>query len=544
MERKERKVLFLTIGTILIGVFFSFLSAISLHRSEKLAIQHEVQKDVENTAMSLSRELNIGIELLYALRNQFALVEQMDEATFVKFAEKSMDRHQNIRAMEWAEVVDGNEREHYEIDVSQDASSFKIVERKENAKHADLIEASERNRYFPVRYITPFKSNEHLLGFDLASNADMKGALEMSWYRGVPIATPNLRFKTALDADLAFIMLLPVFNGDPETNAQRKEALRGFLLVRFAVKDIFELATNNTVKESINLELLDKSANQEQNAIHRHFVDKADETAQALSFTSEAIFFAGRQWFIRGIPSAHYVQSRLSIAPHIIFLVGVFIFSLLAYIIYSLQHRALNIQQRVDAKTSQLRQANSKLEKMSMSDGLTGYHNKEYFDECTDAELKRAHRDRLPISLLFIDIDNIAGYNELNGRVAGDRIIRLIGHAASDILKRPGDLLSRYEGGMFSVLLPNTKDGAPIAELCLCAIQNLKIPFDLQGNIVTVSIGGVTVIDSQEVSADKLVTYAQIALGKAIAGGRNQSFWLYNPEEETAKKGHDKKGSK
>ena len=536
----QKRVLFVAMGTFFVGVFFSFLAALSLHRTEKLAIRHEIQKDVENTALSLSRELTVGIEILYALRNQLASVKKMNESTFMQFAEKSMGRHQNIRAMEWAERVESAQRKGYENAVSADVKDFKINEKNEKEER---VAVEDRQRYFPVRYITPYQSNENLIGFDLASNKEIFRALKMSWYQALPIATPDHRQKTSSKNSPFYIMLLPVFEGEPKTSAQRKEVLRGFLLVRFAVEDIFELATNSTVKESINLELLDKDFNQNQKVIYSHYVDLSTLYIDDLTYNTEPIFFSGREWLLRGTPSADYVKSRLSIAPKMIFFVGVFIFGLLAYIIYSLQHRALNIQQRVDAKTSQLRQANRKLEKMSKSDGLTGYNNRDYFEESTDAELKRAQRDKLPISMLLIDFDNIKQYNEQNGRVAGDRIIRLIGHAIADVLKRPGDLLARYEGGTFSVLLPNTQDGAPIASLCIDAIEHLKIPFDAKGKCITVSIGGVTVIDSHEMSGSKLLTYAEIALGKAIAMGRNQFFWIYYPEANQPQKEAEEKVS-
>lgn len=518
----------------MIGLFFSFLAAISLYQSEKLAIKYELQKDVENTVLSLSRELNIGIELLYALKNQLTMVGDINQAKFVAFSEIAMSRHPNIRSLEWAEVVQGKNRALFEADVGKEFSGFSIVE---SDLRGELISAAARKRYFPVRYVSPYQSNEHVLGFDLASIAVIKNALEMSWYRGVPIATPAFRFRQELGSPIGFIMLLPVFNGDPETDAQRKLALRGFLLVRFDVKDIFELAISNTVKESINLELIDKGFNKNNQVIYSNLVDISAKEMKALSVISEPIFFAGREWAIRGIPSADYLHSRLSIASQMIFLVGVVIFSLLAYLIYSLQHRALNIQQCVDAKTRQLRQANSKLEKMSKSDGLTGYHNREYFDECIDAELKRAHRDGLPISLLMVEIDYMSDYNDKNGRVAGDRLIRLIGNAIAEVLKRPGDLLARYDGETFAVLLPNTKEGCPIGDLCFNAIKCLQIPFDsgvkekTKQKSVTVSIGGVTVMETQEVSAHGLVTYSGIALGKAVMSGRNKAIWLYSPEK-------------
>lgn len=522
--RMDKKVLLVTVGTVFVGLFFSFVSAISLYHSEKIAIEYEIQKDVGNTALSLSRELNISVELLYALRNQLTVLDDINQQHFSQFAQVAMSRHKNIQAMEWAQLITQEQKTEFESQIGQ----LSIVEQNKNG---DLVNVSKRDRYMPVRYVYPYPSNQPVLGFDLASNLEIKKALEMSWYRGVPIATPSFRFKQELASPIGFILLLPVFTGDPETNAQRKQALRGFLLVRFDVKDIFEQAIKNTVKESINLELIDKGLNPKDKVIYRNLVHFSGPVVSSFTFTSEPIFFAGRTWELRGIPSAHYVHSRLSQIPYIIFFVGMIIFCLLAYLLYILQHRALIIQQHVDAKTRQLRSANKKLEQMSKSDGLTGFHNRDYFEECMEAEVKRAHRDDLPISLLLLTIDDISLYSEQNGRVAGDRLIRMVGNAISDVLKRPGDLLARYDGETFAVLLPNTKDGAPIANLCTVAIAELKLPFysSLNSERVSISIGGITVQEGPDLSGARLVDYARKALNQAHRAGTNQSHWLYLP---------------
>ncbi|NGN96950.1 diguanylate cyclase [Grimontia sp. S25] len=524
-----KRVLYSTILTVFVGLFFSFLAAMSLYQSEQQSIEHEIQKDVENAALSLGRELNIGIELMYALRNQLLMNEDINENAFINLSQVVMDRHPNIHAMEWAEVVNENDRELYEAEAALEFALFEIVELSEEG---NLVSAVSRSRYFPVRYVHPYENNQNVMGFDLASRPLMKDALEMSWYRGVPIATPAIRLKREFEDHSAFLMLLPVFFGDPETDADREEALRGFLVALFDVSDIFDLAINNTVKESINLELVDKGLSEQSGVIYSNVVDLAQPPVEALRYESEPIFFAGREWLLRGTPSASYVHSRMSIVPHLIFFIGVLIFSLLAYLLYMLQYRAMTIQRRVDEKTRELRDANKKLEKLSKSDGLTGYYNRDYFKLIVEAEVRRSQRDNLFISLMIIEIDQMSKYNTKHGRVAGDKAIRLIGAAISDTLKRPGDLLARYSGETFAVLLPNTKDGAPMAEACIEAVQKLRLPFDKEEGpaIISISIGGVTVQEAKSLDAAKVLAYGEVALGKVVAEGRGTYNWVYVPE--------------
>lgn len=524
-----KRVLSSTIITVLVGLFFSFLAAMSLYQSEQQSIKHEIQKDVENAALSLSRELNISIELLYALRNQLVMTETLTESNFVALAEAVMDRHPNIHAMEWSEFVLAKERELYEAEAALEFALFEIVELNEDG---NLVSAGARSQYFPVRYVTPFEDNQNVMGFDLGSRTSMKNAIMMSWYRGVPIATPAIRLKREFEDHSGFLMLLPVFYGDPETDADRRSALRGFLLALFDVSDIFDIAISNTVKQSINLELLDRGLNRQSDIIYSNVVDLGQPPVEGLSYTSEPIYFAGREWLLRGTPSADYVDAKMSAYPHMIFVVGVLIFSLLAYLLYMLQYRAMTIQKRVDEKTRELREANKKLEKLSKSDGLTGCYNREYFEEAVRSEVRRTQRDNLFLSLMIIEIDNMSKYNAKHGRVAGDKVIRLISQSISDTLKRPGDLLARYGGETFAVLMPNTKDGAPIAQQCMAAVSELKLPFDKEEGqeIMTVSIGGVTILDVSHLEELKVVSYAELALGKAVMQGRNEYQWMYVPE--------------
>ncbi|AMG32044.1 diguanylate cyclase [Grimontia hollisae] len=524
-----KRVFYSTVLTVLVGLFFSFLAAMSLYQSEQQSIKHEIQKDVENAALSLGRELNIGIELMYALRNQLLMSEQINETVFVGLSQAVMDRHLTIKSMQWAEIVSGENRDLYEAEAELEFALFEIVELSEEG---NLIPAEKRERYFPVRYIHPYEENQNVLGFDLASRPSMKEALEMSWYRGVPIATPAIRLKREFEDHSGFLMLLPVFYGEPETDAERESTLKGFLVALFDVSDIFNMAINNTVKESVNLKLLDSGLSAQSGVIYSNVVDLSEPPAEALSYRSAPIYFAGREWLLYGTPSAFYIRDRMSIYPHLIFFIGVLIFTLLAYLIYMLQHRALTIQKRVDEKTRALREANKKLERLSKSDGLTGFYNRDYFEDMLAAEVRRTKRDNLCLSLMIIEIDHMSRYNAKHGRVAGDKAMRLIGSSISDTLKRPGDLLARYDGASFAVLLPNTKDGAPMAEACMDAIKTLHLPFDKEegDEVISISIGGVTMLEAALLDASNVMAYGEIALGKAISEGRGRYRWIYLPE--------------
>jgi diguanylate cyclase (GGDEF)-like protein len=105
------------------------------------------------------------------------------------------------------------------------------------------------------------------------------------------------------------------------------------------------------------------------------------------------------------------------------------------------------------------------LEHAAGTDGLTGLHNRRWMNEAFSRQLDRCARDSAPSSLVLIDVDALKAYNDRAGHLAGDLLIC----AVADVLARhirPGDLLARFGGDEFCLLLPATPlpDALNVAE--------------------------------------------------------------------------------
>jgi len=180
-----------------------------------------------------------------------------------------------------------------------------------------------------------------------------------------------------------------------------------------------------------------------------------------------------------------------------------------------------------DSKRSQkdLENAYSAVEALASTDPLTGIANRRRFEQGLSAEWRRGLRDRAPLSLLMIDVDLFKSFNDNYGHPRGDSCLRQVAEAAQDIVARPGDLVARFGGEEFAIILPNT-DGAGamrLAEEICQAMRQRQLPH--RGNpsgIVTISVGCATMVPAFGLHAVNLVEAADQALYMAKNRGRNQ----------------------
>jgi diguanylate cyclase (GGDEF)-like protein/PAS domain S-box-containing protein len=164
------------------------------------------------------------------------------------------------------------------------------------------------------------------------------------------------------------------------------------------------------------------------------------------------------------------------------------------------------------------------LEQLATRDGLTGLANRRCFDETLHGEWARALRQRQPLSLLMVDVDNFKAYNDANGHLGGDECLKRIATAVASEM-RANDLVARYGGEEFAVILPNQslKGAATVAERIRARVEQLQVPNALlPGEHVTVSIGAATAIAAPDNQASDLVATADAALYRAKHMGRNR----------------------
>ena len=161
------------------------------------------------------------------------------------------------------------------------------------------------------------------------------------------------------------------------------------------------------------------------------------------------------------------------------------------------------------------------LHKLATTDGLTGLPNRRQLMSALDIEVARAARSRRPLTLALLDIDHFKTINDRHGHPAGDAVLVAVAEVLRDVT-RGGDLLGRFGGEEFAVLMPDTSlDQAQLGcERLRRAIERRILSFpDGSTGFVTVSTGVARLVGAEGLT--QLIHRADVALYEAKAGGRN-----------------------
>ncbi len=171
-----------------------------------------------------------------------------------------------------------------------------------------------------------------------------------------------------------------------------------------------------------------------------------------------------------------------------------------------------------------LEEANRELAALSTSDPLTKVHNRRYFDEVIDSEVRRAVRSRRPLCVMMADIDHFKAINDTHGHLIGDQCLRLVAKTIRRNAGRTNDLVARYGGEEFALVLSDItpSNALIVAERVRTSVE--KLIFIDQGSPVKlrISIGIVGWIPLKEEIPANLIQIADQALYQAKKNGRNR----------------------
>ncbi|MFC2156649.1 diguanylate cyclase [Acidobacteriota bacterium] len=199
----------------------------------------------------------------------------------------------------------------------------------------------------------------------------------------------------------------------------------------------------------------------------------------------------------------------------------------------------LQTGRRIIKLESQLLDTQAELQKIATHDGLTQIWNRVAILNILDEEIERSVREKLPVGVIMIDIDQFKTVNDTHGHQAGDLVLINVANNLKNSL-RPYDKIGRYGGDEILIVLPNCslQDLEHVSVRLLRSVAEEKVDFDGKSIMVTISIGGISSESNQKISSHLMIQESDKALYRAKNDGRNR--FSISDEFDTGKKGVQK----
>jgi diguanylate cyclase (GGDEF)-like protein len=175
-------------------------------------------------------------------------------------------------------------------------------------------------------------------------------------------------------------------------------------------------------------------------------------------------------------------------------------------------------RRQLDTTNEMLRKQNAELERLSLTDGLTGLANHRLLMQRLEEETHRFHRHGRPFSVLVADVDNFKAYNDQFGHPAGDDVLRHVGTFLRAVT-RGTDCVARNGGDEFCILLAETPadEVARLAERIRERLKTARFP----GAQITLSLGAAS-LPADGVTPDSVLGAADDAMYRAKREGRDR----------------------
>jgi diguanylate cyclase (GGDEF)-like protein len=197
------------------------------------------------------------------------------------------------------------------------------------------------------------------------------------------------------------------------------------------------------------------------------------------------------------------------------------------HLVAGLEAQALLLERQVEERTRELMAANTRLERLSHRDALTGIANRRRFEQVLQREWAQARQAGHSFTVVVFDVDHFKAYNDHYGHPAGDRVLRRVARSlAAGLSPAERHRIARYGGEEFVLVLSGLAEdaAAELAESLRSAVTTLAIPHGLGGSegVVTLSGGLASCVAQPGRAAKEVVAAADSMLYAAKAAGRNR----------------------
>lgn len=473
--RRHRERLYtwlIAIGGILLAAGAAMVASDYARKAADESFRREVAPRAAAIEGAVARHVQITRSLAAFMSGR----GEASAADFRSFVDVMRADVAGIQALQWMPRVSEAERAAFEAQADADLPGFRITGPVDPWL---LDESMAREHYFPVRYVEPLMGNERVLGQDIAAGEQEAAALSKALQVHDVAATGRLALIQDDGVYHGVLLVAPVFNGGGE--------LRGYVGALLRIDVALEAAFAGMPPVGLLIHVTDASDPGSERALHV-FSDRLTVLSDLLKVSTDVrpkgvaaellamheVSVANRTWRVYMEPGPGYFPPVPPVPTWLAALAVLLVTAIITTLLLLMQKRA------------QL------LARSSLSDGLTGLANRAFCDRMLLAEWERAVRHGKWLSVLVIDVDHFADYNDQLGPLAGDDCLRRIAGVLATVPSRASDIPCRYSGDRFALVLPETDhEGArQLGERIRKAVRELRLahPGRTPEPVVTISV--------------------------------------------------------
>ncbi len=389
-------------GVLLISLLLTALAYYYVRQNVEAQNRLRFDEATQATQEAMERRTKAYLDAMFGARGLFYASESVTRQEWDNYVEgiEPDKRFEGLQALSYAERVDPQEREAF----SRRAQTEGLP-----SLHPDLVPGGERRVYFPITYIGPLDAaNQERLNYDFYADPVHREAMDQARDTGEPQATKMVDVLTEApedhSADLAlrsgFVVYLPIYQkGEPlETVAERRNALRGFIVGRFVSEELLDGIFKGSFDPAIDFEVYDGEDTSSSPLLYdRDAVKRAGERGNDPLFSKESGFeVAGHVWSLYFATLPRFEKGAESRLPAFVLANGVAVSLVLFGITWILVRSRTNVERTskdLEASNQELEVANKELE--------TYYHSAEQ-------ELRMARR--IQHALLPKDLPELEGW--------------------------------------------------------------------------------------------------------------------------------------
>ncbi|MBD2461129.1 CHASE domain-containing protein [Oscillatoria sp. FACHB-1407] len=286
-----------------------------------MTMKTELQERADSLASNLQRSVDACFEVLRSISQLFASSPQeVKRQDFQRFVQPALVRHPSIHALEWLpRLLDGDRPAFEQAMQAEGYANFQVTER---TTDGTLIRAGARPDYFPVYYVEPLDNNELALGYDAASDATRRAALERARDTGAIAVSGRIELVQTARQQFGLLVILPIYRQGMacDTVSDRRQYLQGFVLGVFRVADVVRSSLAGLTLDHIDFYLSDRSDHPEVGFLaaydskSKQVIARAEtkltlpHAAQGKAICTRSFAIADREWSLVLMPTAAYID--------------------------------------------------------------------------------------------------------------------------------------------------------------------------------------------------------------------------------------------